>query len=185
LPNLFHTLLVGILWFLGISGLGRLLILRVRRLPLHWYAAIAVLTEIALSSLSVQCLAIIGSGRTGFRTLGVMIVVLGVVGHALGRGRYCKLPLPRSSLFRTSVFGLLCLLVLILTPISIAPSTKIDETRYHMLVGRRVLEDGGLRVYQLPVEQASSRKWDTKSPKRYSMRQAQLTPETSLVSDWV
>jgi hypothetical protein len=39
--------------------------------------------------------------------------------------------------------------------VALAPSTKIDELYYHMLVGRRVAEDGGLRVYQLPLHAAT------------------------------
>jgi len=38
--------------------------------------------------------------------------------------------------------------------VSLAPSTKIDETYYHMLIGQRIVADHGLRVYQLPYEQA-------------------------------
>jgi hypothetical protein len=48
----------------------------------------------------------------------------------------------------------LCLVLAVLVLISLAPSTKIDELYYHMLTGRRVLEDHGLRVYQFPSEQA-------------------------------
>jgi hypothetical protein len=38
--------------------------------------------------------------------------------------------------------------------IAIAPSTKLDELRYHMLVPKRVLEDDGLQLYRQPIESA-------------------------------
>jgi len=154
LANVILNLIVGLLSLIGISGLGRLLIRPLRPLALHWYTALAMLAGFALSSVSVQCLAMAGSGPTGFRGLGVGIVVLGIAGHWIGRGRYSSLPLPQAGLIRTFAFSLLCLVLAVLVLISLAPSTKIDELYYHMLIGRRVLEDHGLRVYQLPFEQA-------------------------------
>ena len=113
-----------------------------------------MLAGFAVSSVSVQCLAMAGSGPTGFRVLGAGIVILGIAGHWIGRGRYSSLPLPQAGPLRTSAFSLLCLVLVVLVLISLAPSTKIDELNYHMLIGRRVLEDHGLRLYQLPYEQA-------------------------------
>lgn len=154
LANVILNLFVGLLSLIGISGLGRLLIRPLRPLALHWYTALTMLAGFALSSVSVQCLAMAGSGRTGFRVLGAGIVVLGIAGHWIGRGRYSSLPLPQAGPFRTFAFSLLCLVLAVLVLISLAPSTKIDELYYHMLTGRRVLEDHGLRVYQLPYQQA-------------------------------
>jgi hypothetical protein len=152
--NVILILFVGLLSLIGISGLGRLLIRPLGSLPLHWHAALAMLAGFTLSSISVQCLAMAGSGRTGFVVLGIMIVVLGIAGHWIGRGRHSSLTLPRAGTLRTSAFSLLCLVLAVLVLISLAPSTKADEVYYHMLTGRRVLEDHGLRVYQFPYVQA-------------------------------
>jgi hypothetical protein len=38
--------------------------------------------------------------------------------------------------------------------IAVAPSTKIDELHYHMLIPKRIVEDGGLHLYRLPYEAA-------------------------------
>jgi hypothetical protein len=154
LAHIFLNLFVGLLSLVGISGVGRLLIRPLRPLALHWYTALAMLAGFALSSVSVQCLAMAGSGPTGFRVLGAGIVALGIAGHWIGRGRYSSLPLPQAGPLRTSAFSLLCLVLAVLALISLAPSTKADELYYHMLTGRRVLEDQGLRVYQFPYEQA-------------------------------
>jgi hypothetical protein len=148
------NLLVGLMSLIGITGLGRLLVRPLRPLPLHWYCALTMLAGFALSSVFVQCLAMVGSGRDGFRVLGAGIVALGIAGHWIGRGRYTGLPLPQAGRFRTLAFSLLGLVMALLFLISLAPSTKIDELYYHMLIGRRVLGDHGLRVYQLPYEQA-------------------------------
>lgn len=154
LVSIIPNLLVGLLSLIGISGLGRLLLRPLRPLALHWYIALTMLAGFALSSVSVQCLAMAGSGPTGFRVLGAGIVVLGIAGHWICRGRYSSLPLPQAGLLRNFWLSLLCLVLAVLVLISLAPSTKIDELHYHMLTGRRVLEDHGLRVYQRPFEQA-------------------------------
>lgn len=152
--NVILNLVVGLLSVIGVSGLGRLLIRPLRPLALHWYAALAMLAGFALSSVTVQALAIAGSGPVGFRVLGSGILVLGIAGHWINRGRYSGLRLPQAGPLRTSAFSLLCLVLAVLLLISLAPSTKIDELHYQMLIGRRILEDHGLRVYQLPPEQA-------------------------------
>ena len=82
------------------------------------------------------------------------IVALGIGGHWIGRGRSSSLPLPQAGPSRTFGFSLICLVVAVLVLISLAPSTKNDEVHYHMLTGRRILEDHGLRLYQFPKEQA-------------------------------
>lgn len=148
------NLIFGLLSLIGISGLGRLLIRPLRPLALHWYSALAMLAGFALSSVSVLCLAMAGSERTGFKVLGAGIVIIGIAGHWIGRRRYSSLPLPQAGPLRTFTFSLLCLVLAVLILISLAPSTKIDELHYHMLAGRRVLEDHGLRVYLFPAEQA-------------------------------
>ena len=152
--NVILNLFIALLSLIGISGLGRLLIRPLRPLPLHWYTALTMLAGFAVSSVSVQCLAMAGSGRTGFMLLGTGILALGIVGHFICRGRSSSLPLPQAGPFRIFAFGLLSLVLIVLMLISLAPSTKIDELYYHMLTGRRVLEDHGLRVYQTPIQQA-------------------------------
>ena len=152
--NVFINLFVGLSSLVGVSGVGRLLLRRLRPIALHWYIALAMLAGFSLSSVALQCLALAGSGPTGFRVLGLGVFVLGLAGHWIGRRRFSSLPLIQAGRFRIFAVSLFCLALVVLLLISLAPSTKSDEMYYHMLVGRRVLEDHGLRVYQLPFEQA-------------------------------
>ncbi len=147
-------LIVGLSSLVGVSGVGRLALRPFRSVALHWYIALSMLAGFALSSVSIQCLAIAGSGPTGFRVLGSGVVVVGIAGHWIGRRRYSCLPHLQSRPLRIFAISLFCLLLAVLVLVSLAPSTKSDEMYYHMLVGQRVLEDHGLRVYQLPFEQA-------------------------------
>jgi hypothetical protein len=121
-------------------------------LPTYWSVALSMVAGIGASMVAVDGLALVGSGPRGFLSLGALIVAAGVVGHALeswpSLGARPLLPDPRLAL---AIGGLLLgLLVLV----AVAPSSKIDELFYHMLIGRRVIEDHGLRVYMLPFEAA-------------------------------
>ena len=144
------SLLIGTLSLVAITGLGRLLIRPLGVLPLTCSIPLAFLSGMALKSASVQLLAMAGSGRAGFLGLEAVAFVLGIAGHLFCRGRSYALP----KLPGAFGFCLLGLVIVVLVFIGGAPSSKIDELHYHMLTGRRVLEDSGLRVYQLPVEQA-------------------------------
>jgi hypothetical protein len=152
--NFFFDLFVGLSSLVGVSGVGRLAMRPFRPVALHWYIALSMLAGFALSSVSIQCLAMVGSGPTGFRILGAGILVLGLAGHWIGRSRYSSLPLIRARRLRIFAISFMCLVLAVPALISLAPSTKSDEIYYHMLVGRRVLEDHSLRVYQRPFEQA-------------------------------
>jgi len=145
---------MALLSLFAISGIGRLLILPLPPLALHWYAVLATLSGLLLCSFAIQCLAIAGSTQSGFLLLGAIIILAGLAGHWFGRGRFETIPLPAARPFPVFMAGLLILILVLLLLICLAPSTKIDELHYHMLVGRRILEDQGLRLYQLPAVQA-------------------------------
>jgi hypothetical protein len=104
------------------------------------------------SMVALDGLALIGSGPRGFLSLAALIIVAGGVGHAL------KSPQPPGARLLSSwprpVLSIGGLLLGLLVLVAIAPSSKIDELFYHMLIGRRVIEDHGLHVYMLPFEAA-------------------------------
>ena len=59
-------------------------------------------------------------------------------------------------LFRTNNFLKLLLPIIWLTnlTVALAPSSKIDEVFYHMLVPKRIAADGTMNFYRLPIEAA-------------------------------
>jgi hypothetical protein len=58
--------------------------------------------------------------------------------------------------FRTDHFLKALLIVIWLTnlAVALAPSSKIDEVYYHMLVPKRIAADGAMNFYRLPIEAA-------------------------------
>lgn len=152
--NTFTTLIAGLLAIAGVSGIGRQLLRPWPALPLHWYVALSMLAGMAACSLLVQLLAMLGAGQSGFATQGALIVILGLIGHFLPGKRWTAMPWPPKQGVVTALWIVLALAAAILLLISLAPSSKMDELYYHMLIGQRIAADHQLRVYQLPYEQA-------------------------------
>lgn len=150
----FITLIAGLLAIAGVSGIGRLLLRRAPELPLHWYVALSMLTGMAACSFAVQLLAMHGASQRGFALAGALTVALGLAGQVASGRRWSAIHWPPRRHAVTALWIILTLAVMMLVPISLAPSTKIDEIQYHMLIGQRIAADHGLRVYQLPFEQA-------------------------------
>lgn len=146
------VLIIGLATFVGLEGLGAAILRALRvRLPSPWLQVSAVLLGIQFSSLIVQAV-----GMTHIATRGVLggvwwgLVVLGG-GAALLWGRPAaqdKGPSWRSLSFSgwvpVCVAGAANLLV------AMAPSTKIDELYYHMLVPSRIVIDRALLFYREP-----------------------------------
>jgi len=150
------SIFAGVIAIVAVSGLGRL-VLRLATgapLPLHWYAALSMLSGMGAAATVVEIVAAIGTSRLGFEMLGAVIAIGGLVGHIAGRGRWKPLSFRCVEKIDFFAVGLLGGALVLSFLAALAPSTKIDELNYHMLVGRRIVEDQGLHVYQLPVEQA-------------------------------
>src|SRR5208282_1573221 len=94
-------------------------------------------------------------GVGGVKVVGMGAVVIGLA--ALLAFRKNPPPIPRLKIaihpdrWFVAVIVLACAINLL---IAIAPSTKIDELHYHMLIPKRVLEDGELHLYRQPFEAA-------------------------------
>jgi hypothetical protein len=149
------VLVVGLSTFVGLWGLGTVLLNVFRvRLPSPWAQVTAALVGIQALSLLVQVAGIAEiASRSTLRGMWWGLVVLG------GLMLVVQTRLPRL----VSVTSLSTCLGLALLPIAIiaaailinalvalAPSTKIDELYYHMLMPSRIVSDGALRLYREP-----------------------------------
>ncbi|WP_299490638.1 hypothetical protein [Acaryochloris sp. IP29b_bin.137] len=146
------VLLVGIVSLIGYLGLGLTLQDKLSlSLPHPWKQVVGVLLGLQVASLIVQ---ILGMANLASRPLliivwSVMIVISwsAVIKHGIVQKRW---PL---SIFSS---GALLPLIIILIGIginlivAIAPSSKIDELYYHMLLPSRIIADGSLKFYQEP-----------------------------------
>lgn len=155
---------VGLSTFVGLWGLGTALLFLVRlKLPSPWQQLAALMLGIQTLSLAVQ---FTGTLEIASRSVLIMIwfSLLAIGGVALltrcesicisrlsiGWWRtQCRSPatLPLTIVAAALVTNLL---------VALAPSTKIDELYYHMLIPSRIVSDGALRFYREPWEGAIS-----------------------------
>jgi hypothetical protein len=152
----FIILVMGLSTFAGLWGVGTALLHAVRlKLPVPLNHVTAILLGIQTASLAVQIF-----GMLGIATRLVLIAIWwSLLCFAVGalfacRPRKLRIVFPKcdwTALLITAIVGV-AIVVNIL--IAIAPSTKIDELYYHMLVPSRIVSDGAFRFYRLPWEAA-------------------------------
>lgn len=142
---------------LVVSGVGRIVarLLKIQGAAWYWELAfVALLGQTAVNVLVESMLLCgFGSART-LRSLAWVLVVVGVAGHLFAgkvRAGSILLKLLGDNKLMAAVLLIACLTNVIA---ALAPSTKIDELFYHMLVPKRIVEDGGLQFYRLPIESA-------------------------------
>jgi hypothetical protein len=124
------------------------------RVPEPFDSPAEAVVGVALFSLLVELAAIAGAASVPVVVLlWAPIGLLGAAGLARIVARGVALPRTSDS-SDMMVVVIIAVAVAALVVVSLAPSSKIDETFYHMLVPKRILEDGGLRFYREPWEAA-------------------------------
>ena len=151
----FLVLLVGLSTFVGLWGLGTVLLSAFRvRLPAPWDQVTAVLLGIQALSLTVQVAAMAEiASIAALRGIWWMLIV---------QGSFMLLIRTRSTAFMRLLppctrcgpaillIAIIAAAILINALVAVAPSTKIDELYYHMLVPSRIVSDGMLHFYREP-----------------------------------
>ena len=138
-------------------GVGKLTQCLLGFRTLHWYwrvAFVAVLGQATVNFLVQSLLLSGGASAPRLRILGWVAILVGSVGHLLAGKTIAGQRTP--ALFRTNSFLGILLITVWLTnlAVAIAPSSKIDEIYYHMLVPKRIATDGTMNFYRLPIEAA-------------------------------
>ena len=147
----------GLLAVLAVSGVGRLALWPIAdaRPAWHWNLAFTMLTGQAAVNVLAQAVLLSGGGSAhSLHPLAWTLLVAATAGHFFAPGTRGTVPLIRSvreNKFPTAILISAWLANLV---VALAPSTKIDELYYHMLLPKRIVEDGALRFYLLPLEQA-------------------------------
>jgi hypothetical protein len=156
-----HSFLIplfkGLIAVFAISGTGKLLlgIFGIRNLPWYWRMAFTLLAGQAAVFVAVEAVLLLGAGAApALRFLTGFLLGIALIGHVFfsraGAGKGI------GEIFRADKIITAVLLLAVFTNlvVALAPSTKIDELYYHMLTPKRIVEDGGLRFYLLPIESA-------------------------------
>jgi hypothetical protein len=151
------VLAYGLLAIFAVSGVGGLMLrfLCPAPLPWHWHIGLRAIAGQAAVMASVEALLLSGDGTPrGLRWLGISLVGAAIVGHLSAPRIRPGTGIATSLRGNKLMTGLICAAWMVNFVVALAPSTKIDELNYHMLMPKRIVEDGGLRFYQLPLEAA-------------------------------
>jgi len=148
------TLIVGVMMFISLLGFGKYL-LRITgyHIPEPWLSAVGIVFGVLLFSLAVQIVSMMGMANS-WRLISLMLFILPFGLNIVSRKPSLTNIIPPHQ--RKAKFPVAIVLTAMLTNllVSLAPSTKIDEITYHMLIPSRILRDGGLIYYQMPWEAA-------------------------------
>jgi hypothetical protein len=148
-------LFAGLIAILAVTGVGKLFLrlTGIRNLPWYWKIAFTGLAGQAAVIVLVEVVLLSGGGSArGLRLVAWLLAGVATIGHLFfsesGAGKSIR------ELFRADKIITAALLLAVATNlvVALAPSTKIDELYYHMLTPKRIVEDGGLRFYLLPIE---------------------------------
>jgi hypothetical protein len=146
------VLAAGLATFVGLWGVGTALLHLVRvRLHSPWNQVTAILLGIQVLSVTVQIvgMAEIASASVLY-TIWWTFVAIGTLTLLLG-GRPTLIDLlPVRYGLALLPITIITAAVLINALVALAPSTKIDELYYHMLIPSRIVVDGALRFYREP-----------------------------------
>ncbi|MGA3327694.1 MAG: hypothetical protein ABSF45_24815 [Terriglobia bacterium] len=150
-----ETFAGGLLGLVAAAGVGCGFTRMLGPIPSRWRLAAWLVSGVAIIDWAVMMVLFWGGGVTGVRIVGAGALVLGSSILLVSRDRISLAPalktLRNSDRWFVAVIVVACAINLF---IAIAPSTKIDELHYHMLIPKRIMEDDGLHLYRLPYEAA-------------------------------
>jgi hypothetical protein len=146
------VLMVGLSTFVALWGVGTALLNVFKlRLPSPWDHVTAILLGIQVLSLIVQVAGITETASPSLlRTIWWGLIVIGA-SMLVVRVRFIRLSLFSIRCGSTTLpILIVAAAILINALVALAPSTKIDELYYHMLLPSRIVSDGALRFYREP-----------------------------------
>jgi len=148
------VLTAGLAMFLGLWGTGTLILSGLRlRFPSPWDHVAALLLGVQALSLSVQILGMAGmASRPVLAAIWWALCAIGMAALLLQLGTASRAPRQGAlPLLLLTIAGPAIAIDLI---VALAPSSKIDELYYHLLLPGRIAADGALHFYREPWEAA-------------------------------
>jgi hypothetical protein len=150
------VLVTGLSTFAGLWAAGRILQFCVRlQIPSPWTHVTAILLGIQVLSFLVQTVSMANvASRPVLSAIWWSLAALGAVTVVTQVRVRLGVALPKSNQWALLPIVIVGTAVAANLLIAIAPSTKIDELYYHMLLPSRIVTDGALRFYREPWEGA-------------------------------
>lgn len=154
--NPLYILAAGLSTLIGLWGLGTTILFYIRmHLPSPWSNAIAILLGIQTVGLAVQIVGMTGAAsRYVLQSIWCSMVSIGILTLLLQARPAFIRRLSRSNWVALLPIAVLGAAIGTNFLVALAPSTKIDELYYHMLLPSRIVSDGALRFYREPWEGA-------------------------------
>ena len=150
-----NTLAGGFLALVAALGLGACFNRLMRTLPSRFGLAVSLVSGAAIINLLVGLLLFLGGGVQALRVLAASLLALACFGFLRFRKYLSIAPLLKVDSQRDYWFiATIAIVAVVNLIIAVAPSSKIDELYYHMLLPKRVIEDNGLHLYRQPYESA-------------------------------
>ncbi|MCX6267405.1 MAG: hypothetical protein NTW16_08625 [Bacteroidetes bacterium] len=148
---------LGFLTYFGFAGTGLALFRLFNiRFPLPWRWIAALLLGIQAGSLMVQVAGMAGmASHRVLVSVWLFMLIAGIMSLVSDRDlrKNIRFRMPRGLSLIIAIPVLIAILINLLA--AVAPSTKIDELYYHMLLPSRIVNDQGLVFYRYPIESAA------------------------------
>src|SRR5271157_108912 len=153
--ELVRTLIGGLLGLIAAGGIGLGATHLLGPVPHRWRLPTSLISGVAIIDLVVMLVLFLGGGVAAVKLVGVGATVIGCC-LLFGLRKDLSLVTGLKTMRRADSWfiAVIAAVVTINLLIAVAPSTKIDELHYHMLIPKRVMEDGGLHLYRQPYEAA-------------------------------
>ena len=149
------TLGAGLLALVVAIGVGALVVRVSSPLAVPWRLTVSLIIGIAIIDLCVALVLFLGGGVQALRALSGCLIGLGCFGFLQFRKYLSIAPFLKVDSQRDYWFiAIIAIVAVVNLIIAVAPSSKIDELHYHMLLPKRVIEDNGLHLYREPYESA-------------------------------
>jgi hypothetical protein len=149
------TLAGGLLALIAALGIGVGFTRMLGPIPRRWRLAVSLVSGVAIIDWAVMLSLFLGGGVTAVKIVGMGAAILGTILLVVSWNHLSFFP--GLKILRNADRWFVAIIVVACTInffIALAPSTKIDELHYHMLIPKRIMEDNGLHLYQLPYEAA-------------------------------
>jgi hypothetical protein len=149
-------IILGLAGWLSSMGVGiNLLDILKIKLPSPWKQVVGLSLGLLTLSLVVQITAMAGYATKNILTItAILIGIAGAYGILRSPNRLIPSGLGKMKWFDITLICLISVLLITNLLVASTPSTKIDELYYHMLLPERILHDGRLIFYRVPLESA-------------------------------
>ena len=149
------TLIGGLLGLIAAGGIGLGVTHLLAPIPNRWRLPTSLVSGVAIIDLGVMLVLFFGGGVAEVKLVSIGATVVGCCVLFGLRKSLSFVPGLKTTRSADRWFvAVIVAAVAINLIIAVAPSTKIDELHYHMILPKRVVEDGGLYFYRLPIQLA-------------------------------